>query len=78
MRPALHKSTSIKKPATTKYMNTSNTMKKSITNIHEDYFNVEEMMTKNKIRKLGLNLYNSMIQKYHINNYKNKYFKLLN
>jgi hypothetical protein len=26
-------------------------MKKSITNIHEDYFNVEEMMTKNKIRK---------------------------
>jgi hypothetical protein len=51
MRPALHKSTSIKKPATTKYMKTSNTMKKSITNIHEDYFNVEEMMTKNKIRK---------------------------
>jgi hypothetical protein len=37
-----------------------------------------DKITKNKIRKLGLNLYNSMIKKYHINNYKNKYFKLLN
>ena len=51
MRPALHKSTSIKRPAPTKYMKTSNTMKKSISSINEDYFNVEEMMTKNKIKK---------------------------
>jgi hypothetical protein len=51
MRPALHKSTSIKRPTPTKHMKTSNTIKKSISSIHEDYFNVEEMMTKNKIKK---------------------------
>jgi glycosyltransferase involved in cell wall biosynthesis len=34
-------------------------------------------ITKNKIRKLGLNLYNSMIKKYHISNYENKYLRLL-
>jgi hypothetical protein len=51
MKPALHKSTSIKRPAPTKYMKTSKSIRKSISSMNDDFFNVEEMMTKNKIKK---------------------------
>jgi len=49
MKPALHKANSIKKP--TSYMKTSKSMCKSINPINDDIFNVDEMMTKNKIKK---------------------------
>ena len=48
MKTALQKSNSLARP---KYMKTSKSVRASINSPNDDMFNVEEMMTKNKIKK---------------------------